>query len=136
LGEARPKQIIEWIRQHYPDEQVNDQSYRGDLMANSINHPSEHHFAGAEKFLWFNKDNKTYRIADPSELNTIEEHKISQSSTNEKTLLGKIGGSGQVIIPPKIREKMGFNAGDLVAFVINEQGVLELRKARMKVEIL
>ena len=134
MGPSKPKQIVEWIRKNYPNEETIENSYRSDLMANSINHPSQHHFPAAEKFLWYDSTRKTYRLAEDSERNIVPERKIRCSSPDKEPLIGKLSGSGQITIPLRIRDKMGFNAGDLFAFIVNEQGFLELRKSHLKVE--
>jgi hypothetical protein len=110
LGPAKPRDIVEWVRRHYPNEPVNENSYRADLMTNGCNHPSQHHFSGAEKFLWYDSMRKTYRIAEDSERNIVLERKIRCSSPDKEPLIGKLSGSGQITIPLRIREEMGFNA--------------------------
>ena len=138
LKVARPREIIAWIETHY-DEKINVESYRADLMGLAVNHSSSRHSPGVQKILWFNED-KTYRLATPEERRSF---KASQNMADEKestdvegTFTSRLSASGQIVLPVKIREKMQFKAGDLLAFVINGQGVLELRKARLKLEFL
>jgi len=141
LGIAGPNEIMEWIKKHYPNDDVNPRSYRADIIGSSKNHSSQHHYPGMDKFLWFEKDLKKYRLAKPEEAAKIEpaKDKIQDSLESTQLLfngipLSKMSVTGQIEIPSAIREKMGFKPGDLLAFVINND-VLEIRKARIKVEI-
>ena len=44
LGETTPAEIMTWIKSHYPEDPVNPQSYRADIIGCSINHSSQHHY--------------------------------------------------------------------------------------------
>ena len=44
LGIASPREIMNWIRRHYPNDPVNPSSYRADVIGCSINHSSRHHY--------------------------------------------------------------------------------------------
>lgn len=140
LVEDRPKKIIAWIGQHFNDEKINEQSYRGDLMGLSLNHPSSHHYSGSKKILWFNQEKKSYRLASQSEIeNYTKKQNITAGHDLENidgTLTSKIDPSGKIFIPIEIRKKTGMDIGDRVAFILNQQGVLELRKAKLRLEIL
>jgi AbrB family looped-hinge helix DNA binding protein len=141
LRSARASEIINWIRRHYPSESLNPSSYRADIIGCSINHSSTHHYPGLPKFLWFEKDTKEYRLAEPEEA-PISIHIAEQKpSTSESEIeyvgdvaVGKLSVTGQVSIPLKIREELGLKPGHLLAFIINDNGVLEVRKARIRVE--
>ena len=141
LGTASPNEIMEWVKKHYPDEKVNPRSYRADIIGSSKNHSSQHHYPDMDKFLWFEKDSKKYRLAKPEEAAKTEtaKDKIQDSLEGTQLLLNgvplsKMSVTGQIEIPSSIREKMEFKPGDLFAFVIDND-VLEIRKARIKVEI-
>lgn len=64
LKEARPKAIIEYIRNKYPNVDVKESSFRADIIGCSINHSSSHHYPGMPKLLFFEKQKKTYRLYD------------------------------------------------------------------------
>jgi hypothetical protein len=141
LGIASPKEIMEWIKKHYPNDKVNPRSYRADIIGSSKNHSSQHHYPGMDKFLWFEKDSKKFRLAKLEEDANVEsaKEKIPNSFDNTQLILdgiplSKMSVTGQIEIPVVIREKLGFKPGDLLAFVISKD-VLEVRKARIKVEI-
>lgn len=141
LKTAKPKEIMDWINKHYPEDKVNPQSYRADIVGCSINHSSQHHYPSMPKFLWFDKESKEYRLAKTTELDSKIDFnsKKTQNLTEETevvdgTPISKLSVTGQVIIPKSIRKKMGFNPGDTLGFIINDKGVLEVKKARLKLE--
>ncbi len=139
LGTAKPREIIAWIQKN-SDEKINIESYRGDLMGLSLNHPSSHHYSGIGKFLWFNASDKSYRLATPSEIAEFKEKQNRETKKEpeiiDEPFISKLSASGQIVIPSKIREKLDFKTGDSLALMINDQGVLEVRKVRVKVEYL
>jgi len=45
-----------------------------------------------------------------------------------------ISSKGQVTIPATVRRKLGVGAADKVAFVVTEEGTVELRPARFTLE--
>jgi len=137
---AAPREIMDWIKTHYPDDPVNPKSYRSDIIGCSINHSSSHHYPSMPKFLWYDEDTKRYRIATAEEatIPIIMEHR-EPSSTNETQLLidgipiSKLSITGQVHIPKSIRDELGVHAGDFLSLLVNERGVLEIRKARLEI---
>lgn len=142
LGIASPNEIMDWISRHYPDDTVNPRSYRADIIGCSINHSSSHHYPGLPKFLWFEKDTKRYRLASPKEASgaeRIQEKDQFLLETEQGFIDGiavaKLSVTGQIKIPSVIREKLSFKPGDILAFVINNDGVLEVKKARIKIEL-
>ena len=139
LGLAGPNEIMNWIKKHYPSDNVNPRSYRADIIGCSINHSSSHHYPSMPKFLWFDKETRRYRLAEPNEaaeMKPTEEEKPFLETTQglvNGIAVAKMSITGQVEIPTVIREKFGFKPGDLLAFVINND-VLEVRKAKIKIE--
>lgn len=143
LGIASPREIMDWIRRHYPNDTVNPRSYRADIIGCSINHSSSHHYPGVPKFLWFEKETKGYRLASPEEASKVEHVRVEEKSqsfleTEQGVIDGipiaKLSVTGQVKIPAMIREKLGLRPGDILAFIVKDD-VLEVRKARMRLEI-
>jgi hypothetical protein len=142
IGEGSAKKIIDWIENHYG--KVNKQSYRADVIGSSINHGSQHHYPHMQKFLWFNKETKKYRMAQPSEMHIEVKEEVEGTKTigliaKEENCIdgvpvGRLSVNGQVLIPLQIREQQGFNAGDILAFVVNDKGVLEVKKARIRLD--
>jgi AbrB family looped-hinge helix DNA binding protein len=157
LGEADPNQIMEWVRKHYPEDPINPQSYRADIIGCSINHTSQHHYPNMPKFLLFDNNTKKYRLYSSEnnktastlpaserveffsndilteQLGKITEVHSHNSTCIDGVLISKLSITGQIDIPQKIRENMGLNPGDTIAFIATEKGV-EIRKARLKLE--
>ena len=143
LGIATPREIMDWIKRHYPNSEINQQSYRSDIIGCSKNHSSSHHYPGMQKFLWFENETKQYRLARSNELSNVQRtEKLTTTKVNNGSTyidgipVSKLSVTGQVVIPQKIREKMGFQTGDTLAFIINEKGVLEVRKARVRLDLM
>ena len=138
---ASPNEIMGWISKHYPENSVNPRSYRADIIGCSINHSSSHHYPSSPKFLWFEENSKKYRLATPEESSKKEliEEKNQPFLDTEEYIDGiavsKLSITGQVKIPSTICQKLGFKHGDMLAFLINENGVLEVKKAKIKIEI-
>jgi len=65
LGEARPKEIMQFIRNRHPEIDVKESSFRADIIGCSVNHTSSHHYPGMPKFLFYEKQKGTYRLYDP-----------------------------------------------------------------------
>lgn len=64
LGEARPKEIMQFIRNQHPEIDVKESSFRADIIGCSVNHTSSHHYPGMPKFLFYEKQKGTYRLHD------------------------------------------------------------------------
>lgn len=62
LKEATPRAIIEHIRKKNPLVNINESSFRSDIIGCSINHSSSHHYPGMPKFLHYDKQRGTYRL--------------------------------------------------------------------------
>jgi len=141
LGLAKPNEIMNWIKEHYPGDNVNVSSYRADIIGCSINHSSQHHYPGMPKFLWFEESTKKYRLA------SLEEAARPESIEDERELLhdplqglvdgvpiAKMSVTGQIAIPAAVREKLDLKPGDLLAFIMKDN-VLEVRRAKIKIEV-
>lgn len=137
LGIASPNEIMAWIRIHYPEDPVNPSSYRADIIGCSVNHSSSHHYPSMPKFLWFIEETKKYRLAKNDEAEIRHEIPIP---TNDSEISEVIDGvhvselsiTGQLYIPTEIRIKLGLQSGDRVGFIVNENGSVELKKAKLK----
>jgi AbrB family looped-hinge helix DNA binding protein len=105
----------------------------------SHNHSSQHHYPGMPRFLLFDKETKKYRMnpveqraKDLSDIFMSEEPKITIEDPNciDGIPVAKVSITGQIDVPSKIKQRLGVNPGDVVAFVESGNGV-ELRKARL-----
>jgi AbrB family looped-hinge helix DNA binding protein len=140
LSLASPNEIMDWIRNHYPNDNVNPSSYRADIIGCSANHSSSHHYPGLKKFLWFEEELKKYRLKTPkdsAQLKSTEKvdqpHLESKEEFVDGIPVAKISITGQIAIPSVVREKLGLKPGDLLAFIINDN-ILEIRKAKITIE--
>lgn len=53
-----------------------------------------------------------------------------------KELLATISSKGQATIPVEVRQRLGVGAWDKIAFVLTDEGTVELRAARFTIESL
>jgi AbrB family looped-hinge helix DNA binding protein len=141
LIQAKPKEIMIWIKRHYPTDKFNPRSYRADIIGSSINHSSSKHYPNMPKFLWFNIETKEYSLAKMNKLDSkidIKPEKIQNLEEDTQIVDGipisKLSITGKVTIPSSIRKKMHFKPGDTLGFIINEKGFLEIKKAHLKLE--
>ena len=141
LARAKPKEIMAWIKRHYPKDKFNPRSYRADIIGCSINHSSSRHYPNMPKFLWFNKETKEYSLAKTNKLDSKIDIKPKEMQNLEEDTeivdgipISKLSITGQVTIPSSIRKKMAFKPGDTLGFIINKKGFLEVKKARLKLE--
>lgn len=51
-----------------------------------------------------------------------------------KELISTISSKGQATIPVEVRRRLGVSASDKVAFVLTDEGTVELRPARFTLE--
>lgn len=51
-----------------------------------------------------------------------------------KELVATIGSKGQVTIPAEVRRQLGVHAADKIAFVVNDEGKVEVRPIRFTLE--
>jgi len=139
LGEAFPNEFMAWIRMHYPDDPVNPSSYRADIIGCSVNHSSSHHYPSMPKFLWFIEETKRYRLANEDETESKYKDKPKPTIDPEKTEIidgvhvSELSITGQLYIPAQIREQLSLQPGDKIGFIINEEGSVEIRKARLRI---
>jgi AbrB family looped-hinge helix DNA binding protein len=135
LGLVSAKEIIDSIENRYPEEKDKKSSYRSDIIGSSLNHSSQHHYPHMEKFLWFDEETKKYRLAEPSEMKASEKIKTHEYEEIDGIPVSRLGADGQIVIPLKTREQLELKPGDLLAFQVNEKKVLEIRKARVRLDL-
>lgn len=94
----------------------------------------------APKFPWFEEETKRYRLVDPEDAVKVDPVKnlIHTNIKGEQLLIdgipiSRLSITGQAHIPDKILDQLGLQAGDYLSFIINESGVLEVRKAQLKI---
>jgi len=138
LGIASPREIMDWIKVHYPEEEVKASSYRAVIIGCSINHSSSHHYPSMPKFLWFIDESKQYRLAteqDPEYVKIIFPPPTLQSEPSEKiegVHVSELSPTSKLHIPSEIRDLLNIRSGEKVGFIISEDGSIVLKKAKLK----
>lgn len=137
MEEFTAKDVREFIKKRYADENVNELTIGAQVIACSINHPSAHHYPDTQRFLFY-LGNGRYRMADPHErqnsdmpaLNLRKANLVFDSS--EEGYFTQIK-NGQVLIPRPVLEKMSLKNNDFVAFVEDGKGNILFKRAKLKV---
>lgn len=62
---AKPRDIMDFVRENYPEVEIKKHSFRADIIGCSVNHTSSHHYMGNLKFLFYKKEDGTYQLYDP-----------------------------------------------------------------------
>jgi len=138
LGVTSPNEIMAWVRMQYPDDPVNPSSYRADIIGCSVNHSSSHHYPGIPKFLWFIEESKKYRMAEEDEAElllpvpSISRRTAEQYEIIDGVYVSELSITGQLFIPAKIREVLNLQPRDKIGFIVNEEGSVQLRKAKLR----
>lgn len=139
LSIASPREIMDWIKAHYPEDPVNPKSYRADIIGCSTNHTSSIYYPGKPKFLWFNKKTKKYRMAtenDPEYDGTqTPDPPVIKENTEiiNGVHISELSPTGKLHIPSEIREKLDVQTGDKIGFIFKEDGSVVLKKAKVRV---
>lgn len=137
---ASPREIMDWIKAHYPEDPVNPSSYRSDIIGCSVNHSSSHHYPGMPKFLWFITETKKYRLAtkdDPSFHGTQAPKPFpvkEQTEIIDGIHVSELSPTVKLHIPSEIRALLKIKPGDKVGFIIKEDGSIMLKKAKLTFE--
>lgn len=135
---STPNEIMTWIRTQYPDDPVKPSSYRADIIGCSVNHSSSHHYPSMPKFLWFIEETKKYRLASNDETELQYTITPQQNSETEKTEIvdgvhvTKLSITGQIYMPQEIRKHLELKPGEKIGFIMNENGSVEIRKAKLR----
>lgn len=134
LGLVSPKEIMDWIKKHYPDDTVNPVSYRADIIGCSVNHTSSHHYPGMPKFLFYEKSTKKYRLYD-SEKDGKDFDVLTTFDEEEEIPYSKISPTGQIYLPSSIQKKLKIKPRDIIAFQENDKGEFVLRKGKLRIDL-
>jgi len=132
LGPAAPQDVMDWIKENYPNDPVNTKSYRSDIIGCSVNHTSTHHYPGMPKFLFYEKGIKKYRLHDPKK---DGEGFIKARGNEEEIPYSKISSTGQIYLPSSVQKALKIKPGDIIAFQENDRGEFVLRKAKLRIDL-
>lgn len=137
MGEVTAKDVREYIKEHYPEDNVNELTISAQVIACSVNHTSAHHYPNTRRFLFY-LGNGRYRMYNPDEdgiweVTTSGARRVSEEVKSKKGFFSQVSKGGQVSIPNEIQKRLLIENGDFVAFVQDEEGNVLLKKAELKV---
>lgn len=137
LDEFTAKDVREFIKRRYAEENVNELTIGAQVIACSMNHPSAHHYPDTQRFLLY-LGNGRYRMADSETRAKFPASLRRSTSVNVEFASSKEGyftqiRNGQVHIPKPVLEKMSLKENDFLAFVEDDKGNIILKKAELKV---
>lgn len=136
LGEITAKDARDYIRKNYAEDNVNELTISAQVIACSVNHSSAHHYPDSHRFLFY-LGNGRYRRYDPKKDGLWEitpdgaQKIIGEIKTNE-AYFSQIDSNGQMRLPKEIQERLSVGDRDFVAFVIDRQGNILLKKAELR----
>jgi len=136
LGEITAKDARDYIRKHYAKDKVNELTIGAQIIACSVNHPSAHHYPDPHRFLFY-LGNGRYRRYDPKkdgvwEITPRGAQKIVNEIKTNEAYFSQIDSSGQIRLPKEIQERLSVGDRDFVAFLIDKQGNIVLKKAKLQ----
>lgn len=137
LGEVTAKDVRGYIKEHYPEDNVNELTISAQVIACSVNHTSAHHYPDTRRFLFY-LGNGRFRLHNPDkdgiwEVTSFGARKVSEEAESGRGFFSQVSRGGQVTIPGRILEKLSIRNGDFVAFVEDKEGNTVLKKAELKV---
>ena len=135
LEELTAKDVKEFIRNRYAQDNVNESTIGAQVIACSVNHPSAHHYPDKERFLFY-LGNGRFRMAHAEE---IENSEIPSRMSKKDPDYGSEGEyfvqirNGQIRIPTPILRKMGLKNHDFLAFIEEDNGNIVLKQAELRI---
>ena len=142
LGELTGPTAVQYVRDHYPRDNVNKGTIKLQLIACSVNHTSSRQFDDPNRFLWYLGDGR-YRAYHPDN----DEAKIepgwkiirvprskTQESMSDETPFSRVEVGNRVVLPSAVIQSLGLGPNDIVAFV-EDRGKYYLRRGRLKIEV-
>ncbi len=142
LGELTGPTAVQYIRDHYPRDNVNKGTIKLQLIACSVNHTSARQFDDPNRFLWYLGDGH-YRAYDPdSDKKEIEPGwKIirvprpkPQEPAAAEVPFSRLEAGNRVVLPSVVTRSLRLGPNDIVAFV-EDRGKYYIRKGRLKIEV-
>lgn len=137
LDEFTAKDVREFIKRRYADENVNELTVGAQVIACSINHPSAHHYPDKQRFLLY-LGNGRYRMADPETREKFATSFRGPMNINVEFASSNEGyftqiRNGYVRVPKPVLERMSLKENDFLAFVEDDKGNILLKRAELKV---
>lgn len=142
LGELTGPTAVQYVRDHYPRDNVNKDTIKLQLIACSVNHTSARQFDDPNRFLWY-LGNGHYRAYDPDK----DEAKIEpgwkilktsrpkkQEPAADEVPFSRVEAGNRLALPSAVTQSLGLGPNDIVAFV-EDRGKFYIRKGRLKIEV-
>lgn len=131
------KDVKEFIKENYPDDNVNELTINAQVIACSVNHSSAHHYSDTQRFLFY-LGNGRYRIYHPErdgiwDITRQGAKKVSKGITSGGAYFSRVSSDGQVMIPKTIQDKLSIKKGDFVAFVEDKTGSILLKRGELRI---
>ena len=142
LGELTGPTAVQYIRDHYPRDNVNKDTIKLQLIACSVNHTSARQYDDPNRFLWYLGDGR-YRAYDPGSDETKIEpgwkvirvpHPRRQEPGADEVPFSRVEAGNRVALPSAVTQSLGLSPHDIVAFV-DERGKYYIKKGRLKIEV-
>ncbi len=140
LGELNGPSAIQYVHDHYREDNVKEATIQAQLIACSVNHKSARYFDDPNRFLWY-LGNGRYRAYDPEmdKANVEGWRIISVTKPVGKALVEEVPFSrvepgNKVLLPPQVATTLGIAPNDIVVFV-EDNGKYYVKKGRLKVEV-
>ena len=136
LGEITAKDVKDYIRKNYTEDNVNELTINAQVIACSVNHSSAHHYPNSHRFLFY-LGNGRYRQYDQKkdglwEITPDGAQRIIEEIKTKDAYFSQIDSSGQVRLPKEIQKRLSVGNRDFVAFLIDRQGNISLKKAELR----
>lgn len=133
---------IQYVRDHYSQDNVKPEAVRLQLISSSVNHPSARHFPDPNRFLWY-EGNGYYRAYDPKtdkaelapgwRIIPVTPQSVEKPS-DALVPHSKLEPGNRIALPSVVMQSLDLGPSDVVAFV-PQGGKYFLRKGHLKIEI-
>ena len=141
-GELTGPTTVQYIRDHYPRDNVNKGTIKLQLIACSVNHTSARQFDDQNRFLWYlgngryrayDQDNDQVKIEPGWKIISVPRPKPQEPATAEVPF-SRVEAGNRIILPSAVTQSLGLGLNDIVAFV-EDRGKYYIRKGRLKIEV-
>lgn len=137
LGEAFPLDVIQYIKENYPEDRVNERTIRAQLIASCVNHSSAHYYPNTQRFSFLLRTGK-YRTYNPEidgqwVVEATGARRIDEELPSAEIPYSKMDSDGRIILPKTIQKKLNINPNDIVAFIEDGKNII-LKKGRLRLD--
>lgn len=142
LGDITGPTTVQYVHDHFPDDNVNSNTIQTQLIACSVNHTSAGKFDDPNRFLWY-LGNGRYRAYDPGSdrIEVKERWRIVEVKRRpprvppfDEVPFSRVEGGNRIALPTAVIQGLGLGPNDIVVFV-SENGGFHLKKGRLRIEV-